>query len=198
MVEQKKAHLERLRVLDLGCGSGDGYDLIMGVTAKDPGIYEYITAVITPDMLEEYAGIEINDELIKQAEADYGHYPKVRFIQDDLSTQEQRDLIMRLHESGYFTEKEAKERAHMIEAEKIKNKQQKNKEAKMSRKEQREKKVVQRIRKVINVLEEVKDAMTEEEIDEVLALFVGEEWVEGGEDEFDMTPPPPKPTPNSQ
>jgi len=86
LVTQKKAHLERIRVLDLGCGSGDGYDLLMGVTAKDPGIYEYITAVITPDMLEEYAGIEINDELIKQAEADYGHYPKVRFIQDDLSS----------------------------------------------------------------------------------------------------------------
>ncbi len=65
----------------------------------------------------------------------------------------------------------------------------------MSGKEQREKKVVQRIRKVIDVLEEVKDAMTEEEIDEVLALFVEEEWVEGGEDEFDMTPPPPKPKP---
>ena len=119
------------------------------------------------------------------------------FIQDDLSAQEQRDLIMRLHESGYFTEKEAKERAHMIEAEERKNKQQKNKEAKMSRKEQREKKVVQRIRKVIDVLEEVKDAMTEDEIDEVLAIFVEEEWVEGGEDEFDMTPPPPKPTPHS-
>ncbi len=114
-------------------------------------------------------------------------------IQDDLSGQEQRDLIMRLHDSGYFTEKEAKERAHRIEAEKRKNKQQKNKEAKMSRKEQREKKVVQRIRKVIDVLEEVKNAMTEDEIDEVLAIFVEEEWVEGGEDEFDMTPPPHSP-----
>ena len=118
-------------------------------------------------------------------------------IKDDLPTQEQRDLILRLRDSGYFEEKEAKERADRIEAEKRKNKQQQNKEAKMSRKEQREKKVVQRIRKVIDVLEEVKDAMTEEEIDEVLALFVEEEWVEGGEDEFDMTPPPPKPTPSS-
>lgn len=86
LMTQKKTHLERIRVLDLGCGSGDGYDLLMGVTAKDPGIYEYITAVITPDMLKEYIGVEINDKLIKQAEADYGHYPKVRFIQDDLST----------------------------------------------------------------------------------------------------------------
>jgi len=118
-------------------------------------------------------------------------------IEDDLPAQEQRDLIMRLHDSGYFEAKEAKERADRIEAEKRKNKKQQNKEAKMSRKEQRAKKVVQRIRKVIDALEEVKDAMTEEEIDEVLALFVEEEWVEGGEDEFDMTPPPPKPTPYS-
>ncbi|OPL13561.1 MAG: hypothetical protein AVO38_13185 [delta proteobacterium ML8_D] len=85
LVTKKKAHLERIRVLDLGCGNGDGYDLIVGVTAKDPGIYEYITAIITPDMLKEYVGIEINDGLIKQAEADYGYYPKVRFIKDDLS-----------------------------------------------------------------------------------------------------------------
>lgn len=119
-------------------------------------------------------------------------------IEDDLPAHEQRDLIMRLRESGYFTEKEAKERAHRIETEKLKNKkQQQNKEAKMSRKEQREKKVVQRIRKVIDVLEEVKDAMTDEEIEEVLALFVEEDWAEGGEGEFDITPPPPKPKPYS-
>nr|NIQ89701.1 class I SAM-dependent methyltransferase [Deltaproteobacteria bacterium] len=41
LVEHKSKRLERVRVLDLGCGSGDGYDLIMGVTTKDPGIYEY-------------------------------------------------------------------------------------------------------------------------------------------------------------
>ena len=116
-------------------------------------------------------------------------------IEDDLSAQEQRDLFRRLHDNGYLKEQEAKERSDSIEAEKLKNKkQQQNKEAKMSRKEQREKKVVQRIRKVIEVLREVKDAMSEEEIEEVLALFLEEDWVEG---EFDMTLPAPKPTPPS-
>ena len=119
-------------------------------------------------------------------------------IEDDLPAQEERDLIMRLTESGYFTEKKAKERADRIEREKIKNnKQQQNKEANMSRKDQRNKKVVQRIRKVIDVLEEVKGAMSEDEIEEVLALFVEEDWVEGGDDKFDLTPPPPKPKPYS-
>lgn len=85
LVERKRRHLERIRILDLGCGSGDGYDLLTGVTTKDPGIYEYITAALTPDIIKEYVGIDINDDLLKQAEANYGHIPKVRFIREDIS-----------------------------------------------------------------------------------------------------------------
>jgi SAM-dependent methyltransferase len=85
LVERKRRHLERIRILDLGCGSGDGYDLITNVTTKDPGIYEYITAALTPDMIKEYVGLDLNEDLIKQAEACYGHFPKVRFVQGDLS-----------------------------------------------------------------------------------------------------------------
>jgi len=36
LVERKRHHLERIRVIDLGCGGGDGYDQLMGVTTKDP------------------------------------------------------------------------------------------------------------------------------------------------------------------
>ncbi len=72
LVDRKKKKLERIRILDLGCGSGDAYDLIMGITMKDPGIYEYITAAITPDILQEYVGVDINEDLLKQAEAYYG------------------------------------------------------------------------------------------------------------------------------
>ena len=51
VVERKRQRLERIRILDLGCGSGDGIDLIMGVTTKDPGIYEYVTSAITAIIL---------------------------------------------------------------------------------------------------------------------------------------------------
>ena len=85
LVERKKQRLERVRILDLGCGSGDGYDLIMDVSTKDPGIYEYIVAALTDDMLKEYVGLDLNEDLLRQAEDHYGSNPKMRFIQDDLS-----------------------------------------------------------------------------------------------------------------
>ncbi len=85
LVERKRKRLERLRILDLGCGSGDGYDLIMGVTTRDPGLYDFITAALTVDMLKEYVGLDINEDLIRQAEEYYGYDPKMRFIKGDLS-----------------------------------------------------------------------------------------------------------------
>jgi SAM-dependent methyltransferase len=85
LVEYKRKRLERIRILDLGCGSGDGFDLIMGVTTKDPGIYEYITVALTDDMLKEYVGLEINEDLLRQAKDYYGDKPKAKFIQGDLS-----------------------------------------------------------------------------------------------------------------
>jgi SAM-dependent methyltransferase len=85
LVDEKGRRLERIRILDLGCGSGDGYDLIMGVTTKDPGIYEYITAALTDDMLKEYVGVEINTDLLRQAEECYGGNPKMRFVEGDLT-----------------------------------------------------------------------------------------------------------------
>ena len=85
LVDRKTKRLERVRILDLGCGSGDGFDLIMGVATRDPGHYEHIIASITEENLREYVGLDVNPDLLKQAAELYGNNPKMRFLAGDLS-----------------------------------------------------------------------------------------------------------------
>ncbi len=84
LVERKSAAMERLRVLDMGCGSGDGYDLLMDITSRDPGLFDYITQAITPDSLQHYLGLDINEDLLAQAQETHGHNPKLSFVRGDL------------------------------------------------------------------------------------------------------------------
>jgi len=85
LVARKKACGERLRILDLGCGSGDGFEFITGITYSKSLISEHNTKVIEPDMLGFYQGIDINDSLLKQAKATYSKNQNMSFIHSDFN-----------------------------------------------------------------------------------------------------------------
>jgi SAM-dependent methyltransferase len=85
LISQRKACNERLRILDLGCGSGDGFELVSGITDGKPSISGNDTRVIEPGMVELYKGIDNNDELLKQAEANYGNNRNMSFICSDFN-----------------------------------------------------------------------------------------------------------------
>ena len=80
LVARKKMCGERLRILDLGCGGGDGFEFITGITCSKSLISEHNTKVIEPDMLGFYQGIDINDRLLKQAQATYSKNQNMSFV----------------------------------------------------------------------------------------------------------------------
>ena len=85
IVDAKTARLERLKILDIGCGAGDGFDLLMGMTAKDRGIFEYAVELINPEMLGLYLGIDINQNLLRQAREFCGQNGKISFREGDFT-----------------------------------------------------------------------------------------------------------------
>lgn len=85
IVDEKARKLQRLRILDLGCGAGDGFDLLTGITAKDVGIYEYAVTLINNDLLGFYKGIDLNIDLISEAAELYGSNDKIVFAPGDIS-----------------------------------------------------------------------------------------------------------------
>lgn len=86
LIIEKKKNLERLRILDMGCGIGDGYDLLMYTPAKDIAIDKHETQMITDDLLGFYKGFDINKDFIKQADQIYSHTSdKIMFKVNDFS-----------------------------------------------------------------------------------------------------------------
>ena len=103
LIDAKRKKMERIRILDMGCGGGDGYDLLMEIMTKDPGIYDYCTSAITDDMLQEYVGFDLNQDLLDQAKEFYGDQAKMRFMQGDLSDGFPENLTAEKPFDIYFT-----------------------------------------------------------------------------------------------
>jgi len=69
-----KGRNHRVRILDLGCGSGDGLELLTRVPqARDASSAESGTA-LPVDLIEDYVGLDLNEDLICQAEACHGDH----------------------------------------------------------------------------------------------------------------------------
>jgi len=85
LVKRRIEDLKRLRILDLGCGSGDGYDMLMSLMRKNPGIAEDEVRIILPDYLGQYHGVDLNESLLAQAKVRWCGKPKMRFNHGDFS-----------------------------------------------------------------------------------------------------------------
>ncbi len=83
LIKHQRHRMQRLRILDLGCGSADGYELLKGIRQQDPNLQEVEIDLISPEVLGLYKGVDLNSDLLDQARGIYGKNPKIRFEQGD-------------------------------------------------------------------------------------------------------------------
>jgi SAM-dependent methyltransferase len=73
--------MRRLRILDLGCGSADGFELLSGIRQRDASLHDVEVDLLTPQVLGLYRGVDLNQDLLDQARGIYGGNPKMVFDQ---------------------------------------------------------------------------------------------------------------------
>jgi len=77
--------MKRIRIMDLGCGCADGFDLLTGVRERDPDLQKVKIDLLSPDILGLYKGVDLNEDLLRQADEHCGSHPKVFFEKADFT-----------------------------------------------------------------------------------------------------------------
>jgi hypothetical protein len=85
LLEYCQASMRRLRIMDLGCGSADGYELLSGIRQRDADLQDVETDLIEQHAVGCYKGVDLSAELLKQARAIYGDKPKMVFERADFT-----------------------------------------------------------------------------------------------------------------
>jgi len=97
LIDRCQEHVQRLRVMDLGCGSADGYELLSGVRQRDADLQDVEIALLSPEILGYYKGIDLSVDLLNQGRTLYGSNPKMVFEKADFT----RGLPIKEGEKGY-------------------------------------------------------------------------------------------------
>jgi SAM-dependent methyltransferase len=85
LIERASLKMRRLRVIDLGCGSADGLELLRGIRDRDPDLKDVEVNLLTPQILGFYKGIDLSGDLLAQGKAIYDGNPKITFAKADFT-----------------------------------------------------------------------------------------------------------------
>jgi SAM-dependent methyltransferase len=85
VVTRKRRALSRIRVLDLGAGSGEGYEILTTLRKHGANLSSKEIDVLPSDMIGCYKGVDISKAMVDQGRQVYESVPKVEFDVADLS-----------------------------------------------------------------------------------------------------------------
>lgn len=84
-VERLLETRDRIRVVDLGSGSGEGIELLTHIPVSDALRTLDRPFVLKPENIDTYVGLDISPAMVAQGKANYAGRPHVRFLQADLA-----------------------------------------------------------------------------------------------------------------
>jgi len=73
-----------VRVLDLGCGAGEGYEVLTRIPEKDLSLDVELQYVLPPGGIEQYLGVGLSGAMVEQSRDNYSAIGRVDFEQGDL------------------------------------------------------------------------------------------------------------------
>lgn len=83
-VDRQIARGRPLRLLDLGCGSGDGVETLTGMLRDDASPTAHRAELFPAERIGRYTGVELNPALLDQARERHRHLERAEFLQADL------------------------------------------------------------------------------------------------------------------
>jgi SAM-dependent methyltransferase len=75
-IEGLLAEHRRLRIVDLGAGSGEGLELLAHIPPSEP-IKTRVPFVLDNPQIEVYHGVDISPAMVEQGRANYQNFPMV-------------------------------------------------------------------------------------------------------------------------
>ncbi|MEM8779254.1 MAG: class I SAM-dependent methyltransferase [Cyanobacteria bacterium P01_G01_bin.49] len=85
MVENQRSRHQGVRIVDLGCGAGQGYDILTKIDYNDLDLGLQHKRVLPTDDLSLFLGLDISQAMVEKGQALFSNSPFVQFKQADLS-----------------------------------------------------------------------------------------------------------------
>lgn len=84
-VEAAAAQKRQIRILDMGCGSGQGLELLTRISEKGLSLDDPPSYILSPDRVGLYLGLDLSSAMVGQGRENYDASGRLRFEQADLN-----------------------------------------------------------------------------------------------------------------